>query len=179
MPHRYLMRASPGAGDAETPHPSPLLPFPDQPGAIHSSFCSRTAWREGQKLTEQRPFFLIPARFSKTSYDFLFKGSVQPPGMEGQDFSTCGHCPGAPHRRPWWRKRLHPRGFAPLCSERGLEDALDKELCCCIFTFSLKTFPLQAFSQLLGGTSGEGFAWLLTTSTETQPAQNCPCRKSH
>lgn len=179
MPHRYLMRASPGAGDADTPHPLPLLPFPGQPGAIHSSFCSRTAWREGQKLTEQRPFFLILARFSKTSYDFLFKGSVQPPGMEGQDFTTCGPCPGAPHRRPWWRKRLHPRGFAPLCSERGLEDALDKELCCRIFTFSLKTFPLQAFSQLLGGTSGEGFAWLLTTSTETQPAQNCPCRKSH
>lgn len=55
--------------------------------------------------------------------------------MEGQDFTTCGPCPGAPHRWLWWRKRLHPRGFAPLCSERGLEDALERVMLLYIYIF--------------------------------------------
>lgn len=66
--------------------------FLSQPSYIYQLLLLMHRFREhwSQKMNNKDPSSVIPAYLLKTSYDFLFKRSIQSSETEGQIFTMCG-----------------------------------------------------------------------------------------
>lgn len=170
---------------ADVPHVETLyLSFLfSKPTLVHLPVTSANAQIQGTlepKMNNKDPSSVIPAYLLKTSYDFLFKRSIQSSETEGQIFTMCGSAwtfrtalatAGA-------RSRGHslPSGGYHTNSSCGKKMVLSLKICTCmLYTVDLKiplintyvsvylhfpwkSFKLRHFNQLSGGTSREGFA---------------------